>query len=86
MLKAIKPKQKLKIMSKLITSEVKKATNEKAFRMPLGTYSRLKVNNIISDIVINPTSSGVWFHNEPGTIGKDISSKIICFISYKNLK
>ena len=53
--------------------------------MPMGTYSRLKVNNEISDIVINPTSSGIWFHNEPNTIGKDISSKIVCFISYKDL-
>ena len=69
-----------------ITSEVKKAANEKVFRMPLGTYSRLKVNNEISNIVVNPTSSGVWFHNEPGTIGKDISSKIICFMSYNELK
>ncbi len=73
-------------MKNLITSEVKKATNEKVFRMPLGTYSRLKVNNEISNIVVNPTSSGVWFHNEPSTIGKDISSKIICFISYNDLK
>jgi len=73
-------------MKKLITAEVKKATNDKAFRIPLGTYSRLKVDNEISDIVINPTSSGVWFHNEPNTIGKDISKKIICFISYNDLK
>lgn len=75
-----------KNMETLITNEVRKVANEKAFRMPIGTYSRLKVNNEISDIVINPTSSGVWFHNEPGTIGKDISSKIICFISYEDLK
>jgi hypothetical protein len=73
-------------MENLITNEVKKVANEKALRMPIGTYSRLKVNNEISDIVINPTSSGVWFHNEPGTIEKDISSKILCFISYKDLK
>jgi len=73
-------------MKKSITTEVKKATNDKAFRMQLGTYSRLKINNEISDIVINPTSSGVWFHHEPSTIGKDISKKIICFISYNDLK
>jgi len=73
-------------MKKSITTEVKKATNDKAFRMQLGTYSRLKINNEISDIVINPTSSGVWFHNEPHTIGKDISKKIICFMSYNDLK
>ena len=73
-------------MEKLITNEVKKVAKEKAFKMQIGTYSRLKVNNEISDIVINPTSSGIWFHNEPGVIGKDISSKIVCFISYKDLK
>jgi hypothetical protein len=77
---------KEKDMKNLITLEVKKATNEKVFKMPLGTYSRLRVNNEVSDIVVNPTSSGVWFHNEPGTIGRDISSKIICFISYSDLK
>lgn len=73
-------------MKNLITSEVKKAANEKALIMPIGAYSRLRVNNEISDIVISPSSSGVWFYNEPGTIRKDISSKVICFISYKDLK
>lgn len=73
-------------MKNLITSEVKKATINKAFRMPIGTYSRIKLGGAVSDIVINPTSSGVWFHNEPNTIGKDISSKIICFMSYKELQ
>ena len=73
-------------MKKLITAEVIKATNDKGPRMQLGTYSRLKINNEISDIVINPTLSGVWFHNEPNTIGKDISKKIICFMSYNDLK
>lgn len=72
-------------MKDLITNEVKKVANEKALTMPIGTYSRLKVNNEISDIVISATSSGVYFYNEPDTIGKDISSKIICFISYKDL-
>lgn len=74
-----------KKMGNLITNEVKQIAKEKAFSMPMGTYSRLKVNNEISDIVINPTSSGVWFHHEPNTIGKDISSKIVCFIAYKDL-
>ena len=73
-------------MKNLITNEVKKVANEKALGMPIGTFSRLKVNNEISDIVISPTSSGVWFYNEPGIIGKDILNKIICFISYKDLK
>jgi hypothetical protein len=68
-----------------ITKEIKKIAYEKSIKMTIGHYSRLMVNNQISDIVINPTSSGVWFHNEPGTIGKDISSKIICFISYNDL-
>ena len=73
-------------MKKLITAEVIKATNAKGSRMQLGTYSRLKINNKISDIVINPTLSGVWFHNEPNTIGQDICAKVICFISYNDLK
>lgn len=77
--------QNRKTMENLITPEVKKIAKEKAFSMPIGTYSRLKVNNEISDIVINPTSSGIWFHNEPNTIGKDIANKIVCFISYKDL-
>lgn len=73
-------------MKNLITSEVKKVANEKAFKMPIGTYSRLKINDEISDIVISPSSSGVWFYHEPGTIGKNTSIKPICFISYKDLK
>lgn len=72
-------------MTTTITTEVKRVANQKANTMPLGTYSRLKINGEISDIVINPTSSGIWFHNEPGTIGKDISEKIIEFISYQDL-
>ena len=39
-------------MENLITNKVKKVANEKALRMPIGTYSRLKVNNEISDIVM----------------------------------
>ena len=76
-------------MKKLITAEVIKATNDKGPRMQLGTYSRLKINNEISDLVINPTLSGVWFHkfnDEPNTIGQNISAKVICFISYNDLK
>jgi len=73
-------------MKNLITLEVKKATNEKVSKMPLGTYSRLRVNNEVSDIVVSPTSSGVWFYNETGTISRDTLSKIICFISYSDLK
>ena len=73
-------------MENLITAEVIKATNDKGSRMQVGTYSRLKINNKISDIVINPTLSGVWFHHEPNPIGKDISDKVICFMSYHDLK
>ena len=53
--------------------------------MPLGTYSRLKINNEISDIVIQTVSSGIYFHNVPGTIGKDISKQIIGFKYYTDL-
>ena len=53
--------------------------------MPLGTYSRLKVNGEISDIVIQPSSSGIWFHDVPGTIGKEITNQIIGFVSYQDL-
>lgn len=53
--------------------------------MQLGTYSRLKINGEISDIVIQPTSSGVYFYNVPGTIGRDILDKVIGFIYYSEL-
>ena len=69
----------------IITSEIKKIAKEKAIGMPLGTYSRLKVNGEISDIVIQPSSSGVYFYNVPGTIGRDISIKLIGFIYYSEL-
>lgn len=70
----------------LITDEVKKIAYQKAMSISIGLYSRLKINNIISDIVIQPSSSGVWFHNVPGIICADISTKIIGFISYSDLK
>lgn len=68
-----------------ITSEIKKIAKEKAMRMALGTYSRLKVNGEISDMVISPSSSGVYFYNVPGTIGRDILDKVIGFIYYSEL-
>jgi hypothetical protein len=69
-----------------ITAEIKRIAFEKAMRMPLGHYSRLKINDEISDIVIQTSSSGVWFHDVPGTISDKISTQIICFINYKDLK
>ena len=68
-----------------ITTEIKKIAKEKAGRMPLGTYSRLKINGKISDMVIQPTSSGVYFYNVPGTIGLDISEKLMGFIYFSKL-
>ena len=65
-----------------ITKEIKRISAEKARTMPLGTYSRLKVNNQISDIVIQPSSSGVYFFNVPGTIGDDILEHLMCFKYY----
>ena len=70
---------------KTITSEIKKIAKEKAMAMPLGAYSRLKVNGEISDMVIQPSSSGVYFYNVPGTIGRDISEKLIGFIYFSKL-
>lgn len=70
---------------KTITLEIRKTAKEKAMRMPIGTYSRLKVNGEISDIVIQPSSSGVYFYNVPGTIGRDISDKLIGFFYYSEL-
>ena len=67
------------------TVEIKKIAKEKAMRMQLGTYSRLKVNGEISDIVISPSSSGVYFYDVPGTIGSDILDKLIGFIYYGEL-
>jgi hypothetical protein len=69
----------------LITSEIKIIAKNKSFGMPLGTYSRLKVNGEISDIVIQPSSSGIWFYNVPGTIGKEITNQIIGFVDYQDL-
>ena len=68
-----------------ITSEIKKIAKEKARVMPLGTYSRLKINGEISDMVIQPSSSGVYFYNVPGTIGHDISEKLIGFLYFSEL-
>jgi hypothetical protein len=69
----------------LITSEVKKVALIKSDKMPLGTISRLKINNEISDICISPSSSGVWFYNVPGTILANISEQIIGFVLYNDL-
>ena len=68
-----------------ITSEIKKIAKVKADNMPLGTYTRLKVDGIISDIVISPSSSGVYFYDVPNTIGRDILDKFIGFIYYSEL-
>lgn len=68
-----------------ITSEIKKIAKEKAMRMALGTYSRLKVNGEISDMVISPSSSGVYFYNVPGTITENILDQQIDFIYYSKL-
>lgn len=68
-----------------ITSEVKKIAKEKAMTIPLGHYSRLKINGEISDMVIQPSSSGVYFYNVTGTIGRDISEKLIGFLYFSEL-
>ena len=68
-----------------ITLEMRKAASEKVFRMPLGTYSRLKINGEISDMVVSPSSSGVYFYNVPGTITENILDQQIGFIYYSKL-
>ena len=70
---------------KAINSEIKKIAKEKAMRMPIGTYSRLKVNGEISDMVISPSSSGIYFYNVPGTITENILDQQIDFIYYSKL-
>jgi hypothetical protein len=70
---------------KTITSEMRKAASEKVFRMPLGTCSRLILNGEVSDIVISASSSGVYFYNVPGIIGRDIVNRVIGFIRYSEL-
>ena len=70
---------------KAVTLEMRKAASEKVFRMPLGTYSRLKLNGEISDIVVSPSSSGVYFYNVPGTITENILDQQIDFIYYSKL-
>ena len=68
-----------------ITLEMRKAASEKVFRMPLGTYSRLRINGEISDMVVSPSSSGVYFYNVPGTITENILDQQIGFIYYSKL-
>lgn len=68
-----------------ITSEAKRVAKEKSTGMPLGTYTRLKINGEISDLVISPSSTGVYFYNVTGTIGRDISEKLIGFFYYSEL-
>ena len=68
-----------------ITLEMRKAASEKVFRMPLGTYSRLKINGEISDMVVSPSSSGVYFYNVQGTITENILDQQIGFIYYSKL-
>ena len=70
---------------KAVTLEMRKAASEKVFRMPLGTYSRLKLNGEISDIVVSPSSSGVYFYNVPGIIMANILKQQIGFIYYSKL-
>lgn len=74
-------------MKKLeITSEMKKSASEKMYRMPLGTYSRLKINGEVSDIIISVVSSGVYFYNVPGIMTENISDKIIGFMYYSEVE
>lgn len=74
-------------MKKLeITSEMKKSASEKMYRMPLGTYSRLKINGEVSDIIISVVSSGVYFYNVPGIMTENISDKIIGFKYYSEVE
>ena len=75
----------LKINIMKITKEIKRIASETAKQMPLGTFTRLKVNGIISDIVIQPSSSGVYFFNVKGTIGEDILEHFMCFKYYSVL-
>jgi dihydrodipicolinate synthase/N-acetylneuraminate lyase len=72
-------------MTQTITSEIKKLAQEKIQSMPLGAYTRLKINGQISDIVISTVSSGVYFYNVPGTIGRNISEQVIAFVPYNQL-
>lgn len=74
-------------MNKLeITSEMKKSASEKMYRMPLGTYSRLRINGEVSDIIISVVSSGVYFYNVPGIMMENISDKIIGFKYYSEVE
>ena len=72
-------------MQNTITTEVQKVANKKAKAMPLGTYSRLKIDGVISDLVIQPSSSGIYFFYVPGTISKEISNQQIGFMYYGEL-
>ena len=66
----------------LITAKIKQIAYHKALNMPLGTYSRLKIDGEISDIIIEPSSSGIWFRHSPN-IGKGDIIEFIGFANYK---
>ena len=68
-----------------MTTEIKKTAKENAMRMPLGTFTRLKIEGKISDIVISPSSTGVYFYNVPGTITENILDQYIGFIYFTEL-
>jgi hypothetical protein len=68
-----------------ITADIKAIAKTKAMQMPIGTFSRLKIGNEISDIVISPSSSGIYFYNVPGTITDKIFDQLICFDYYNQI-
>jgi len=68
-----------------ITLEIQRIAKTKAMCMELGTFSRLKVGDNITDIVISPSSSGIYFYNVPGTITDKILDQLVTFVYYSKI-
>jgi len=70
-------------MKKLITAEVRKAAIERVSRLQLGTLGRLNINGETSDIVVSPSSSGIYYYLVIGFISNNILDCLIGFEYYK---
>lgn len=68
-------------MKTIITNQIEKLAIEKALTMPIGTFSRLAVNNEITDLVVRPMASGVTIY-EAKIINADIFSAPCIHIAY----
>ena len=69
-------------MQNLITESVKKAAAKRVKTLGIQTYTRLRVNNETTDIVISKDNLGVNFYYAPASIEQ---GKKIMFITFFDL-